>query len=181
MVEGAMPAGVNVRELVCNTDSRGELHELIRFNWPDAFEVAQWNVFHSMAHVLRGMAVHLKTTCYYVNVSGRALLGLADLRQTSTTFGQGCVVRLDDDRLLAVTVPTGVAHGLYCASDCISLAGLSQRYDPEDKLGCRWDDSLLAIPWPVIQPTLLSKEASWPSAASLLSRIANREPRPRHA
>lgn len=172
LIVGTLPPDACVRSLDRHEDMRGDLHELARETWPGSFSISQWNLVHSCAGVLRGMAVHLRTVDYYLNIQGRALLGLADLRSDSPGFGSGCVVELDAEALFAVTVPTGVAHGLYFVTDCLSLAGLSLVFDSGDKYGCRWDDKSLGIPWPPINPILIDRDRRWTPAAALVELIA---------
>jgi dTDP-4-dehydrorhamnose 3,5-epimerase len=174
IVAGAALSGVAVKPLLGHVDERGDLHELMRLSSPGATPVAQWNAMHSRAGVLRGMAVHLRMTDCYVNVEGSTLLGLADLRLDSPTFGKACLIELHGDRPAVVVIPPGLAHGIYYLSDSVTLAALSHAYDPDDKLGCRWNDPMLAIPWPLISPRLVERDRHWPSAQGLVERVARR-------
>jgi dTDP-4-dehydrorhamnose 3,5-epimerase len=131
MIAGTALNDVALRSLSRHGDERGELHELLRLSWPGAVAVAQWNVMRSAAGVLRGMTLYRETTAYLVNASGYALLSLADLRKDSPTFRRSCVIELREEHLLAVSIPPGLAHGIYCVSDCLTLAGLSRPCEPQ--------------------------------------------------
>nr|WP_225444305.1 dTDP-4-dehydrorhamnose 3,5-epimerase family protein [Pseudomarimonas arenosa] len=174
MLSGSLPADVQVRPLIARHDQRGVLFELSRNSWEGAVPVAQWNALQSQAGVLRGMAVHCENTDVYLALEGRALLGLADLRSDSPSFRARCVVELDAKSPLAVTIPVGIAHGLYFETDALVLAALSRRFDAEDKLGCCWDDPWLAIPWPSISPRVLARDQHWPSAKQLVEQVSAR-------
>jgi dTDP-4-dehydrorhamnose 3,5-epimerase len=50
--------------------------------------------------------------------------------------------------LSVVTIPAGVAHGLYMAEPALFLVGVTRYHDPDDEVSCRWDDPALGIPWP---------------------------------
>lgn len=163
-------AGVNVHNLQCNRDERGDLHEIMRDSW-GLQAVEQWNIIRTEAGVLRGMAVHLHNVDYYANVVGRALLGLSDLRPESPTFGRGCLIQLSETELIAVSIPTGVAHGIYFQTECLTLAGLSTLFDATDKLCCRWDDPALNIPWPTITPRLLARDLNAASVVDLIEHV----------
>jgi dTDP-4-dehydrorhamnose 3,5-epimerase len=171
-VVGELPRDVRLQELNRHVDMRGDLCELSRESWPETFAAAQWNVLHTRAEWLRGMSVHLRLVDAYFAVEGEILFGVSDLRRDSPSFRKGCVVALDGDRPLIVTVPRGIAHGIYSVGDSIVLAKLSQSFDPDDKLGCRWDDPLLGIPWPEISPRLIERDAAWPPADDLVRIIS---------
>ncbi|MGH8030654.1 MAG: dTDP-4-dehydrorhamnose 3,5-epimerase family protein [Arenimonas sp.] len=164
-------AGVERWPLHRHADPRGDLHELLRDHWPHAPRVAQWNLVQTRAGALRGLAVHLQTTDYYLVIEGRAWLGLADLRPDSPTFRRSAVLPMDGEALCAYVIPPGVAHGIHCVTDCLGLGGSSRRFDPADKFGCRWDDPALGIAWPERAPMLIERDRHWPPAAALFERV----------
>ena len=108
-----LPNGVGVSRLEPHRDSRGTFTELFRSSWGLDVEPVQWNVVHSEAHVLRGVHAHHRHSDYLTVVSGRATIGLHDLRADSPTRGLGTIVELDADAPTGLTIPPGVAHGFY--------------------------------------------------------------------
>ena len=91
---GSPIADVRLRALVMHHDSRGTFTEVFRAGWDTGLRPVQWSVIRSGHNVLRGPRVHLRHTDYVVVVSGRMLLGLCDLRETSATHGSGCLHHL---------------------------------------------------------------------------------------
>ena len=84
-----LPAGVEARRLQPHADDRGVFTELFRESWGVGVAPAQWNVVRSGQNVLRGVHVHWRHADYLTVVSGRATIGLHDLRDDSDTSGAG--------------------------------------------------------------------------------------------
>jgi dTDP-4-dehydrorhamnose 3,5-epimerase len=117
------------------------------------------------------MHVHLRHTDYLVLVDGAMFLGLCDLRAHSPTFQARASIRLSDERLQAIEIPPGVAHGFYFSERSVLLYGTSHFYDPSDELGCRWDDPPLAIAWPAADPVVSPRDRELGSFADLLAHF----------
>lgn len=144
-----LPAGVHLRPLQANEDDRGVFTEVFRKVWDTGVDPVQWNFVTSRAGVLRGVHVHVRHDDYLILVKGRASVGLRDLRRGSVTEGMASLLELRDDRLTAVTIPHGVAHGFYFHESSAHLYSVSRYWDVSDELGCHWADPALEIPWPV--------------------------------
>jgi dTDP-4-dehydrorhamnose 3,5-epimerase len=153
-----LPAGVELHALEPHADERGVFTELFRDSWGLPVAPAQWNAVRSVRNVLRGVHVHWRHSDYLTVVSGRASIGLHDLREGSETQGLGVVVELGADTPRALAIPTGVAHGFYFHEPSIHVYAVSHEFDPADELGCRWDDPELAIPWPCADPQLSDRD-----------------------
>ena len=153
-----LPAGVELHTLEPHADERGVFTELFRDSWGLAVSPAQWNAVRSDANVLRGVHVHWRHSDYLTVVSGRASIGLHDLREGSETEGLGVVVELASEAPSALAIPTGVAHGFYFHEPSIHVYAVSHEFDPADELGCRWDDPELGIPWPSSDPHLSERD-----------------------
>ena len=150
-------AGIAVHNLVTHGDSRGELTELYRRDWfPGAPELLQWNHVRSSANVLRGVHVHHSHEDFLFLAAGQMRLGLYDLRPDSPTQGQSGIIELRGDLPQVVQIPTGVAHGFYFPESAVLFYGVTHYWDPNDELGCRWDDPELTINWSLRQQPLLS-------------------------
>jgi dTDP-4-dehydrorhamnose 3,5-epimerase len=153
-----LPAGVELIRLRPHADSRGVFTELFRDSWRLDVAPAQWNVVRSEPNVLRGVHAHWRHADYLTVVTGRAEIGLHDLRDDSPTAGVGAVVALDADDPHGLTIPTGVAHGFYFPEQALHVYAVSHEWDPADELGCRWDDPELRISWSCPDPLLSERD-----------------------
>lgn len=172
---GAMPEGVVVKALQTHTDQRGCLTELYRRSWnPDEPALLQWNHVTSCDNVLRGVHVHFHHDDYLFIASGRMLLGLQDIREHSPSHGDATLLELRGDQPTTVYVPTGVAHGFYFPEPTVLFYGVTEYWNPEDELGCRWDDPGLAIPWPCRQPELSERDEQAGDLASMSRQFHQR-------
>ncbi|MDG1409399.1 MAG: dTDP-4-dehydrorhamnose 3,5-epimerase family protein [Acidimicrobiales bacterium] len=156
----------NIRPLDVSREERDGFVQVYDSEWPVGIVPAQWNAVRSSAGVLRGVHVHRRHDDYLLLASGRALIGCHDMRERSSTFGLTTQVELTplSD---AITIPHGVAHGFYFLEPSIHLYAVSHTFDPNDELGCRFDDPDLGFSWPVSHPTLSARDAGLGSLASL--------------
>ena len=76
-----LPLGVRIWPLEPHHDRRGWLVEAFRESWAPGVEGAQVNITWSRAGTLRGSHVHGKHTDYFVLASGRAAVGIRDVRK----------------------------------------------------------------------------------------------------
>lgn len=75
-----------------------------------------------------------------------------DLRQSSPTFGQWSGVELSAANKHILWVPAGFAHGFYVTSeDAEMVYKCDDYYSPEHQVTLAWDDSTLAIDWPLVE------------------------------
>jgi dTDP-4-dehydrorhamnose 3,5-epimerase len=172
-----LPAGVRARALDMHRDSRGVLTEVFRASWNSEFSALQWNLVQSAQGVLRGVHIHPVHEDYIVLLSGRAGVGLHDLRPGSPTLGLGVLVELAVEPLTALSIPPGVAHGFYFYSPSILLYATSHYWDPADELECYWADPRLTIPWPCRDPAVSVRDANLGPLDSLEGRLAAFSPR----
>lgn len=171
-----LPSGVVLDDLAMHADQRGVFTEVFRTEWSVAVRPVQWNVVGSRSGVLRGVHVHPRHDDYLVVVSGRATVGLRDLRRSSDTEGLSSTVDLSADALRAITIPHGVAHGFLFHEPSTHLYAVSHYWDIDDELGCFWGDEDLAIDWP-FEPTLVSeRDATAQSLQDLVSQIEPHQP-----
>src|SRR5436853_4590155 len=110
-------------------DERGCVSELFRVDQDTGLEPLQWHALISRAGTLRGMHLHLRHWDYKIVVAGREALVLKDLRRGSQSEGRGARVELDAAELASVTIPPGVAHGLYSYTGSATLGGSRSLYD----------------------------------------------------
>ena len=84
-----------------------------------------------------------------------------DLRKSSATFGQWVGEYLNAKTHKQLWVPPGFAHGFYVLSAFADLCyKCTEYYHPEDEFSLRWDDSDIAIQWPLLddRPLLSAKD-----------------------
>jgi dTDP-4-dehydrorhamnose 3,5-epimerase len=95
---------------------------------------------------------------------GRAWDVVVDIRRSSPTFGEWEAFELDDERHLQLYVPVGFAHGFAAMTDVVDfIYKVGSYYDPASERGIAWDDPTLAIPWPVDEPMVSSRDRSNPT------------------
>lgn len=166
-----LPEGVKLRELAPHRDDRGTFLELFRTEWGGPSELVQWNSVKSNANVLRGVHAHHTHDDYLTVVSGRAIIGLADLRPSSSTYRAATCVELSEAAPKAIAIPHGVAHGFYFPEPTIHVYAVSHYWNMDDELGCRWDDPELEIPWPQTNANISDRDAALPSLAELVMQL----------
>ena len=159
-----------------HADDRGVFTEMFRGEWETVVTPVQWNIVRSQAGVLRGVHVHLRHGDYLVVVQGRAFVGLRDLREGSPTFGLAALVETSGDRLQALSIPPGVAHGFYFHEPSIHVYAVTHYWDPADELGCNWADPALEIPWPVKEAAVSPRDADAQPLSALMERLAPHQP-----
>jgi dTDP-4-dehydrorhamnose 3,5-epimerase len=95
-----------------------------------------------------------------------------DVRRGSPTFGRWVAVILSADNFRQCYVPPGFAHG-FCVVTPIAQVEYkcTDLYDPESEIGIAWNDPALAIPWPVREPILSSRDRHHPTLAELTDRL----------
>ena len=172
-----LPEGVLLRRLDLHADHRGAFAELFREEWPTGVAPVQWNLMRSTGGILRGVHVHPRHDDYLIQLEGQCLLGLRDLRSESPTSGMAVVVDLQGEEVPAITIPHGVAHGLWFPTGpSLQILGVSHYWDTDDELGCRWDDAELELDWSVSDPALSERDASLPPLSDLMSQLEPWQP-----
>lgn len=137
---------------------------------PDHF--VQSNVSISSRGVLRGL--HYQ----WPNPQGKLISVLegeawdvaVDVRRGSPHFGRWTAVLLSATNHRMFWIPEGFAHGFAVVSERAVVSYLcTAPYDANADAAVRWNDSRLAIDWPVAEPLLSSKDA----AAPFLGEVAH--------
>lgn len=168
-----LPNGFGMNRLTMHLDDRGVFTEVYRREWDTGIDPVQWNMVRSQAGVLRGVHVHPRHADYLLVLSGRASIGLRDLRRGSATEGLSAHITVDGDNLTALTIPPGVAHGFLFLEPSIHVYAVSHYWDVADELACNWADPALGFSWPE-PPTLLSERDR--DAGSLSDLLDELEP-----
>jgi dTDP-4-dehydrorhamnose 3,5-epimerase len=132
--------------------------------------VAQCNVSYNRRRgTLRGM--HFQRAPYAEAKLVRCTRGgiydvIVDLRPDSPSFRRWLAVELTDENRRALYVPPGFAHGFQTlADDCEVFYQMSEFYVPDAATGVRWNDPAFAIAWPIANPILSPRDASYPDFA----------------
>ena len=125
----------------------------------------QDNHSRSVQHTLRGLHYQIQQPQgKLVRVTRGEVFDVAvDLRQGSPTFGEWVGEVLSEENQLQMWVPPGFAHGFYVMSDTADFQyKCTDFYAPEHERCIRWDDTTLAIDWPIpagIKPIVSPKDA----------------------
>ena len=167
-------AGVERIHLESRADAAGVSTRLFHREWQLGIHPVQWNVVRSEADVLRGVHVHVVHEDYFVLLRGQMLLGLRDLRPGAPTEDNTAVLELKADRLEAIRIPPGVAHGFYFIRSSLHLYSVSHYWNLADELGCHWADPELRLDWPVREPRLSPRDASAGSLRDLVDTLRTR-------
>jgi len=131
----------------------------------------QDNHSRSARGVLRGLHFQIvNPQGKLVRVSHGAVFDVAvDVRRSSPTFGRWVGYELSAANKRLLWVPPGFAHGFVVLSDFADFQyKCTALYDPPAERAVRWDDSALAIDWPLngMVPTLSAKDAAAPLLAA---------------
>ena len=83
-------------------------------------------------------------------IKGKVLDVAVDLRKDSKTFGKYVMVELSGENKLQFFIPRGFAHGFLVLSDeAIFTYKVDNVYAPAAEASIRFDDTDLAIQWPI--------------------------------
>lgn len=158
--------GLVLIEVAVHRDARGffieRLHadRLAELGLPAHF--VQENHSRSLPGVLRGLHFqHTPAQGKLIGVTrGRIWDVVVDLRPHSATFGRYSTTELSDENGRLLWVPPGFAHG-FCvlgteAADVVY--SVDAPYNPAGEGGICWNDPDLAIPWPVREPMVSSRD-----------------------
>jgi len=158
---------VRIIEPVSFSDDRGFFFEC----WNEAaFRAAgieatfvQDNHSRSIRNVLRGL--HYQTSQAQGKlvrcVFGTIFDVVVDLRRSSQSFGKWFGVELSAANRRMVWIPAGFAHGLLVTSEHAEVIyKVTQFWAPQYERTIAWNDSVLAIRWPIEgDPILSAKDA----------------------
>jgi dTDP-4-dehydrorhamnose 3,5-epimerase len=105
---------------------------------------------------------------------GRVFDVAVDLRVNSPTFGQWFGIELTAENKTQLLVPIGFAHGFLTLSDvCEIQYKQTEYYRPDAEAGVAWNDTDIAINWPLRNPPILSRrDQNQPSLKQYLQNPA---------
>jgi dTDP-4-dehydrorhamnose 3,5-epimerase len=122
-------------------------------------EFVQDNHSRSARGVLRGLHYQIRQPQgKLVRVVNGAVWDVAvDLRRSSPNFGRYAAAELSAENRRMMWIPEGFGHGFLVVSDAAEfLYKTTDYWAPEHERCIRWNDSELAIPWPVPGTPLVS-------------------------
>lgn len=161
--------GLLLIEPRCFQDERGfflESYELERYQALGITEeFVQDNHSRSRKNVLRGLHFTKRRPQAQILTVMRGTIFdvVVDIRKDSPTFGKWFGTELSDEGIRQIYMPHGFAHGFCVLSEYADLHyKVSQRFDPNDDGGLRWNDSDIGIEWPVHAPIISDRDRNHP-------------------
>ncbi|MFL5639344.1 MAG: dTDP-4-dehydrorhamnose 3,5-epimerase [Gemmatimonadaceae bacterium] len=98
---------------------------------------------------------------------GRIWDVIIDLRPDSPTYTRHFGLELTSDSGRALYIPEGFAHGFVTLEDDSEVSyQMSQFHEPAAARGLRWNDPAFGIDWPVREPILHPRDATYPDFVS---------------
>ena len=151
------------------SDKRGYFMETYqRLRYQDSgidVTFVQDNLSFSRKGVLRGLHYqfpHEQAKLVQV-IQGEIFDVAVDIRKGSPSFGKWISVILSHENKRQLFVPAGFAHGFCVLSDyAYVLYKCSDYYSPQSEGGILWSDPDLGIKWPISNPLLSEKDATYP-------------------
>lgn len=94
---------------------------------------------------------------------GAAYDVVIDLRKQSPTYLRWLGIELTDENRLALYIAAGCAHGFQTLVDDTELFyHMGEYYDAAAADGLRWNDPAFGIKWPLTDPILSERDATYP-------------------
>ncbi len=131
------------------------------------FKILQTNIStNKIAGTLRGM--HYQRDPHgeqkIVRCSRGSIFDVAvDIRLGSDTYLQWTSETLSSERMNALYIPAGFAHGfISLTDDCEVTYLMGSAYVADASTGFRWDDPAFAIDWPRAPAIMSDRDAAWP-------------------
>ena len=126
----------------------------------------QDNFSHSVKGVLRGLHYQKKPQSQaklVIALQGEIFDVAVDIRKGSPTYGKWVGEILSDKNHRLLYIPEGFAHGFCVLSDSADvLYKVNSEYSPEHERGILWNDTDLAIKWPIDKPFMIKKDLELP-------------------
>ncbi|HLY39680.1 MAG TPA: dTDP-4-dehydrorhamnose 3,5-epimerase [Terracidiphilus sp.] len=153
--ETSLP-GVFLLTPTIHRDDRGAFWETWnRAGMKEAGLPTEWvqdNFSLSSLHVVRGIHYQVeRPQAKLVRATRGVLLDVAvDLRRSSPHFGRHTAVQLTAENGEMLYIPVGFGHAFLALSEAVGLSyKLTDYYYPAGERTIIWNDSSLAIPWPI--------------------------------
>lgn len=122
----------------------------------------QDSVSFSRLNVVRGLHGDPEMSKLVQVLRGEVWDVIVDARRGSPTYGKWESFELSDRNNAQLYIPRGFLHGFLARSDEVVFTyKQSAFYTPGREIGVRWDDSTLAIAWPLNgEPVISARDRS---------------------
>lgn len=105
-------------------------------------------------------------------IAGEIIDVAVDIRLGSPTFGQHFATPLTATNFRQLWIPPNFAHGFLVISENAEVEyKVTEPYRPQTELAIAWNDPELAIPWPVLVPSLSNRDAAAPRLAEVRDKL----------
>jgi dTDP-4-dehydrorhamnose 3,5-epimerase len=105
-------------------------------------------------------------------IEGEVFDVAVDVRRGSPTFGRWVAVTLSAENFRQCYIPPGFAHGFYVTTAAAQVEyKCTDVYDPASEIGIAWDDSSLAIAWPLGDRILSPRDRQHGTLAAVMDRL----------
>ncbi len=105
-------------------------------------------------------------------IAGEILDVAVDIRIGSPTFGQHFATPLTATNFRQLWIPPNFAHGFLVLSENAEVEyKVTEPYRPQSEIAIAWNDPELAIPWPVLVPSLSNRDGAAPRLAELRDKL----------
>lgn len=92
-------------------------------------------------------------------IAGEVFDVAVDLRKASHNFGRWTATVLSAENKRQMWIPAGFAHGFQVISESAQLLyKVTDYYAPLHERAILWNDPSIAIKWPIMEPSFLSKK-----------------------
>lgn len=145
--------GVGIEPYPLWPDDRGFFLEIARLGQglvaPFPPETTQVSAALSYPATIKAFHFHQHQTDYWVAAQGLFQVALADLRETSPTYGQKNTLYVGELRPWRITIPPGVAHGYKVIGERPGMLVYitDRQYNPKDEGRIPHDHPRLAYDW----------------------------------
>ena len=131
----------------------------------------QENFSHSKKGIIRGLHYQEGDAGQgkLVRCTRGAIFDVAvDIRKDSKYFGKWFGVELSESNHKQLYIPVGFAHGFAVLGESADVNYLcTHEYSKVNEKGIMWNDKTVAISWPVQDPIVSEKDASFPQLQDL--------------
>ena len=158
-------------------DARGAFAEVWRDENARAAGLPRFvqdNIARSVRGVVRGLHFqHPRPQAKLVTVALGEIFDVAvDVRVGSPTFGRWTGYRLSDSSGQQLFIPPGFAHAYQSLSDVsVVTYKCSEVYSPDDQRAVRWNDSDIAIDWPIRDAIVSDRDSVAPRLRDMLLEL----------
>ncbi|PJD93158.1 MAG: dTDP-4-dehydrorhamnose 3,5-epimerase [Legionella sp.] len=136
-------------------------------------DFVQENYSRSKKNVLRGLHFQKapRSQGKLIRVIRGEIFDVAvDLRKNSPTFGKWIAIILNARKSQQIWIPPGFAHGfLTLSKEADVIYKTTDFYSPEHEQSIAWNDPIIGIKWPSVEPILSPKDAC--SQKNLINNI----------